>query len=272
MYLEEATVRGQTLLSGGYRVLTLVSPRIAGCAQPGQFVHLRVPRCPERLLRRPFSIFRVEESTLDLLYKPVGVGTSAMTLLQDGEQVSLLGPLGQGFPRELSGRWPVLVAGGYGVAPLFFLATRLDTQGEVFIGGRTAEDILCVADFEALHWRIHVTTEDGSLGLTGQVVDALDGWLEARGDGQGTEWFACGPEGLLRAVGERAVAWRARAWLSLDRRMGCGVGACLSCVQRVRVGDAGSRWARVCREGPVFEATQVVWETEGARENGIPLG
>jgi dihydroorotate dehydrogenase electron transfer subunit len=245
--------------AAGYREISFEAPTIAARAQPGQFVHLRVPRLHQRLLRRPFSIYRSEGGEVAVLYKVVGAGTASLAEVAAGEAVSLIGPLGNGFPAPDAGATPVAVAGGYGVAPLSFLASRLGVRGVAFIGAARAADVLCAADFERLGWDVRVTTEDGSLGRRGLVTDALDRWAGERAGGPEPELFACGPDGMLRAVGERAVAQGWKAWLSLDKRMGCGMGACLACVQRLRFADGHEAWARVCREGPVFEARQVVW-------------
>jgi dihydroorotate dehydrogenase electron transfer subunit len=260
MKVEQARIASQTEVSGGYRVLVLESPHIASTVHPGQFVHLRVPGLDAAVLRRPFSIFRAEGGCLSILYKCVGKGTSAMALLAAGHDVNLLGPLGTGFPADGKGTIPVLVAGGYGVAPLYFLGTRLAKEGVVFIGGACAEDVLCVEDFESLGWDVRTATEDGSLGSKGLVTDALDGWLKDLDGVAVPDFHACGPDGMLKAVGDRAMAGGWNAWLSLDKRMGCGVGACLACVQRVRNGSGKEKLARVCRDGPVFEAREIVWE------------
>jgi dihydroorotate dehydrogenase electron transfer subunit len=258
MRLHEARVARHEPFGGEYRVLELAAPELAASVQPGQFVHLRVPRLEESALRRPFSVFRARPPLVAILYKQVGRGTGLLTELQPGATLSVLGPLGNGFPLETAGRLPVLVAGGYGVAPLSFLAERLDRRGILFAGGRGAPDILCEAEFRAMGWDARVTTEDGSLGTRGRVTDALDPWLA---DNPAVEpvFYACGPDGLLRAVGERAMARGCPAWLSLDKHMGCGVGACLACVQRVRDGSGAVKWARVCRDGPVFECRRIVW-------------
>ena len=153
------------------------------------------------------------------------------------------------------------------MAALYMLAERLPAKGIVFVGGATAKDILCAADFEALHWPVRIATEDGSLGTKGLVTGILDAWLQERAGlsagGPAPEIYACGPDGMLRAVAGRSLAGQWNAWLSMDRRLGCGVGACLACVIRVKKPEgtqAGDAWARVCREGPVFEAHEVVWE------------
>jgi len=261
MKIEEVTIAEHAEFAGGYRLLVFEAPAIAGAVGPGQFVHLRVPRFEIGVLRRPFSVFRAEEGRLSVLYKAVGGGTRAMTRLRVGERLSLMGPLGNGFPRPATGGRPVLVAGGYGVAPLSFLARTWPDGGLVFIGGATRTDILCEKDFDPQLWDVRVATDDGSQGVKGLVTVALDAWVASRaaGDPQ-PEIFACGPEGMLKAVGERAVAQGWKAWLSLDKRMGCAVGACLACVQRVREQDGTERWTRVCKEGPVFEAREIVWD------------
>ena len=132
--------------------------------------------------------------------------------------------------------------------------------GVVLIGGRTADDVLATADFERLGWTVRVATQDGSLGEAGLVTVPLDRELaRLREAGVMPELFACGPDGLLRAVGERAVQTGCRGWLSLDKHMVCGVGACLACVQTLRRAD-GTEWiGRVCHDGPIFEAREIVW-------------
>lgn len=265
MTLEDAIVIEQTPDAGGYWRIAMHSPVIAPRVRPGQFVHLRLPAPADAILRRPFSVFRTEAERLEILYKAVGRGTRAMTELRPGATVGLLGPLGRGFPMPSPDRLPVLVAGGYGMAALYLLAVQARRAGLVFVGGASAVDVLCVPEFEALGWTVRIATEDGSSGLRGLVTDALDAWLSSELDGRTPEFFACGPNGMLRAVGERAIASGWTAWLSLDRSMGCGVGACLTCVQKVRDPSqpGGWTWARVCREGPVFECRDIIWEDEG---------
>jgi len=260
MNMVQARVLSHDELSGGYRVLTFEAPGIAGAAAPGQFVHLRISGLPQVTLRRPFSIYRAEQGQLAILYKCVGVGTRAMLRLAAGDEVSLMGPLGREFPIDASAqRHPVLVAGGYGVAPLSFLARRLPCTGTVFIGGGTSGDLLCLEEFAAMGWDVRTTTEDGSAGAQGLVTDALSAWLAERADTEEPEFFACGPYGMLHAVGGLAEGAGATAWVSLDRHMGCGAGACLACVVKVKK-DGGSAWARVCLDGPVFDSRDVVWD------------
>ena len=259
MKLEEAVITEHREFGGGYRLLVFEAGAIASAAVPGQFVHLRVPGLEGSVLRRPFSIFHADARGFRLLYKQVGKGTREMAAMPAGRTVSLIGPLGNGFPLPPAGSLPVLVAGGYGVAPLYFLATRARCPGILFVGGRTAADILCVAEFRDLGWEVRVTTEDGSAGMKGRVTDALDPWLETVA-GAAPVFFACGPDGLLRAVDGRVCKGGWKGWISLDKHMGCGVGACLACVQRVRSSGGQSQWKRVCKDGPIFETGEIFWD------------
>ena len=260
MLLENAKVLQQREIQGEYRLLVLAAPSIAPKVEPGQFVHLRVPNLDSAVLRRPFSVYKTEGATLSILYKEVGRGTSAMKALRDGESVSLLGPLGHGFPAPAKDKIPVLVAGGYGMAALYLVAKNAPVQGMVFVGGRSAIDILCADEFTALGWTVRISTEDGSLGTQGLVTEALEAWLKNDLKNRLPEFFACGPNGMLKAVGERAIRDGWTAWLSMDNQMGCGVGACLACVQKIATPGGGWTWERVCKEGPVFESRSVVWK------------
>lgn len=257
MHVEDGKVVSQQPIGAAYRKLTLSLPAIAPRAVPGQFIHLRLAMLHDAVLRRPFSIYITEGDKLSVLYKAVGRGTAVMKDIAPGATLSAIGPLGNGFPMPAPDTVPVLVAGGYGIAPLYFLATRLPRTGILFAGGAGGHDILCIEEFKALGWDVRVATEDGSIGTRGLVTAALDAWLA--GPHGAPEFFACGPNGMLKAVGERAIAAGARAWLSLDRHMGCGVGACLACVQRVRK-DGAETLARVCTDGPIFESREVLWE------------
>jgi len=248
-----------TPLKAGYWTLTLDTPQIADSAVPGQFVHIRIPTLEPSALRRPFSIFGARDGQLHILYKTVGRGTEKMNALNVGDTVTVLGPLGNGFPLTPQGV-PLLVAGGYGVAPLCFLAERLPCKGIVFIGGRTADDILAYEKFEQLGWTVHIATQDGSQGETGLVTLPLDRELaRLKAEGKQVELYACGPDGMLKAVGQRAMDNDVQGWLSLDKHMVCGVGACLACVQNIRTPDGSTRLARVCRDGPIFESREIVW-------------
>ena len=244
-------------LGSGYRFISFEAPKIAETAEPGQFVHVRVPALEPSALRRPFSIFNAEEGRLELLYKTIGRGTAALNAVEPGDVVSVLGPLGHGFPLKCNGS-ALLVGGGFGVAPLYFLARRLLAVGvkpSLFVGGRTKDDLLALDRFEKLGVEVHAATNDGSFGTKGLVTDPLDDELSRiKTAGEKFELFACGPDPMLKAVALRATGTKSKGWISMDRHMVCGVGACYACIQKTVRGNS-----RCCIEGPVFAAEDLVW-------------
>ena len=254
---EVCRVASHEEIGAGYRYLALEAPETAAAAVPGQFVHLRVPGLEISALRRPFSIFNAADGRLELLYKTVGRGTLALNAAKVGDRLSVMGPLGHGFPADCAGV-PLLVGGGFGVAPLYFLARRQVERGlrpVLFVGGRTSADLLALDRFAALGVEVHSATNDGSAGVRGLVTDPLDDELaKLRGKGERFELFACGPDPMLKAVAMRATGTGSKGWISMDRHMVCGVGACYACIQKTVRGNS-----RCCIEGPVFAAEDLVW-------------
>lgn len=254
---ERCLVEEHTEIGSGYRLLVLDAPDIAASVKPGQFVHVRVPALEASALRRPFSVFDAGEGRISILYKTVGRGTAALNGAKVGETLAVEGPLGKGFPEECGGV-ALLVGGGYGVAPLYFLAKRFAVRGiesRLFVGGRTKDDLLALDRFAALGVKTFPTTNDGSFGTKGFAVVPLDEELRRlRADGSPFELFACGPDGLLKAVSDRALSLGVPGWISADRHMICGVGACYACIQKTVAGNA-----RCCVDGPVFKASELVW-------------
>ena len=261
MVNEVCKVVEHTDMGSGYRQIVFETPQIATAAQPGQFVHVRVPGLEASALRRPFSIFNAEGEKLELLYKTVGRGTAALNAVKPGDEVSIMGPLGHGFPVKCNGA-ALLVGGGFGVAPLYFLARRLlespkrPTRLLLFVGGRTKADLLALDRFAKLGVEVRAATNDGSEGTKGLVTDPLDDELiRIRAEGGKFELFACGPDPMLKAVALRATGTGMKGWISMDRHMVCGVGACYACIQKTVRGNS-----RCCIEGPVFAAADLVWE------------
>jgi dihydroorotate dehydrogenase electron transfer subunit len=268
LQIETVTVLEQKekkVLGGDYRVLKFASEKIAPRVKPGQFIHLRAAGCDEIVLRRPFSVFKADKKSLAVLFKIIGKGTKVLSQLRAGDKASMIGPLGNGFPAPVKNIYPVFVAGGYGSAALYLLAERTKKTGTIFIGGKTKADILCADDFKRLGWNVRIATEDGSAGQKGLVTDILKEYLSEKGKRRQMALYACGPMGMLAAVAGIAMDGDWKAWLSLDKNMGCGVGACLACVQKIKVpGDRRAsdswKWARICTEGPVFECREIIWE------------
>ncbi len=217
----------------------------AAITRPGQFVSLSLPGL---FLRRPFSVCDRDEDGIALLIERAGEGTSKLQTLRPGAELSVLTGLGNGFTGELSGENPLLIGGGTGLSPLFWLARDLTARGKkpmVLMGFRTAADVFFEEEFCALGICPLLFTEDGSAGRKGQVTEALR-------DLDFSMFYACGPEGMLRAVCE---ATQAPGELSFDVRMGCGFGACMGCSK-----PTVSGMKRVCKDGPVFRKEEILWD------------
>ncbi len=256
----------QEMVAPGCYRLTFFSPEIVLLARPGQFLHIRVTPGLEPLLRRPFSIHSVNRRTGEgaLLYRVVGRGTGLLAKKKKGDWLDVIGPLGQGFTLPAAGQRVVLVAGGIGIAPLFFLLQTLagsDNFVNVFLGARTAKDLLLVEEVRELvnggRGEVMVATDDGSCEHRGPVTDLLARLLAEK---KVEMVYACGPVAMLKVVASLLERYGVDGEVSLEERMGCGIGACLSCVCKTRGGNRQDfSYRRVCLEGPVFKARDVVW-------------
>ncbi|MBF0498238.1 MAG: dihydroorotate dehydrogenase electron transfer subunit [Deltaproteobacteria bacterium] len=255
----EAKVAAARRVTNDVYHLSLMGEEIAMAARPGQFVMVKVSQAVDPLLPRPFSIHRVTGGRFDILFRVVGQGTRILAKTAVGETLAVTGPLGRGF--LLAPGRALLVAGGLGLAPLFFLAQDLISRGfcrpdevTVLVGGRGRADILCREELAELGVRVQFTTEDGSLGRPGLVTSLVQEQLEAAYEP--IRVFSCGPGAMLQAVaGLAAVAGRP-CQVSLETGMACGLGVCLGCVVR-KADTPGPAYLRVCREGPVFDAAEV---------------
>lgn len=245
-------------VSKEYRKLTFSSPGISRSALPGQFVHVLVEDDAGLLLRRPFSILSAENGNVSFVYKVVGKGTELLSKKGTQDLLNVVGPLGNPYGVDSHTQHVILVAGGYGVSPTLFLATQLKKKkfkGKVttILGARTRELLLCVKEFQKLGVQMVVTTGDGSAGKKGLVTDALQSIL-LRAKKDSVQIFACGPNAMLHAVAKAALKHHVPAQLSMEQQLGCGLGACLGCVIETKHG-----FERVCTEGPVFDAQNIVW-------------
>ncbi len=217
---------------------------------------LRIGRGIDPFLRRPFTIYDIKGERVEILYKVVGRGTNMMKDLKEGETVSLLGPLGNGF--DLNGfiENPVLVAGGTGIASLNMLVKRLAEGrgfkgGALLIGGKTSGDIIPFKKYIDMGYKVEITTEDGSLGKKGLVTDLLEERVSDK-----SVIFACGPNEMLKKVLEIARSRGIPSQLSLESVMACGVGVCLGCAVEV---EGEERYKLVCKDGPVFKGEEIRW-------------
>jgi dihydroorotate dehydrogenase electron transfer subunit len=290
-------------VSSTYRHLGVAAPGFSRTLSPGQFVMVRPPFVADPLLPRAFSIYRVSQEAggapvVEILYKVLGKGTQYLAQMDPGQAVEILGPLGNRFTVPETVGTAVLVAGGIGVPPIAALAMEIvRAQGlgvrdslpaphpslltphlEVFLGGKTADDILCVEDFETVGAALHITTEDGSKGTRGLITDLLDPFLESLGDPATRHLgnqegpsrpaaqppsrlaiFTCGPPGMLAAVARLAEGRGVPCQTSVEANMACGFGACMGCAIEVRSNGPGPAYKLVCKDGPVFDSRDLVW-------------
>ena len=248
----KAKIIKQEKLTDNIYDMYISAPDIARNAKPGQFVSLYTKNL-SKLLPRPISICDVDEDSLRLVYRVTGekTGTAELSLLKEGDSIDILGSLGNGFP--LDKKDVLLIGGGIGIPPLLYLCKSLEGRKKVVLGYRDSK-LFLKNDFDKLTKDVFIATEDGSLGTKGNVIDAI----KANGVGASTI-MCCGPTPMLRAVKEYALENNIECYLSLEERMACGVGACLACVCKSKEVDEHSRVnnKRVCKDGPVFLATEV---------------
>ncbi len=263
---QNQAARETVILAGNERISDSYFRLTADCdshyleAAAGQFVTLRMPDQKEPLLRRPFSIHQVlaaetGKPQIEILYRVVGGFTERLSQAGPGSLLDLLGPLGRGFSVKHHHQPVAIVAGGIGVAPLVFLASQLKDAGtdmdqvSVFIGGRSENDILCQNFFKKLGTRAVVATEDGSAGYHGLVTAPLEKWAQNK---EASMIYACGPHGMLTAVGKIARSKNIACEVSIETLMACGLGVCMGCA--VKTQDKTQGYSHVCKDGPVFDA------------------
>jgi dihydroorotate dehydrogenase electron transfer subunit len=224
--------------------------------EPGQFFMLSTDNGFDPLLKRPFSIHRWFGSDLQLLYRVIGKATTILKGKKPGTSLELLGPLGNGFPAAGAKTRKVLVAGGIGIAPIFALAETLAAENPlVFIGARNQTEVLCIDKLKSLGITPVISTDDGSLGKKGFVTGSLKGFFTQKARRASLyRLYACGPRPMLKEMSRFMKRLNLRGYLSLEENMACGLGACLSCIVNTKRGVK-----RVCREGPVFKAEEIIW-------------
>ena len=255
-------------VSPGYWRMRMTAPPLFAGSRPGQFLMIKVSGGADPFLRRPFGIFDTgtfvteftdcgSQTYLEILYKVVGKGTAMLAALHSGDRLDILGPLGRGFEPGKPAGEKILVGGGIGLAPLYFLAREMVASSRVrlFAGGRSREDVLCITEFERLGVETYVATDDGTLGDRGFVTQVLERHLAMV---RNATIFACGPMPMLQATAEVARRHNVPCQVSLEAYMACGMGACLGCVVKGKDHGVGHPDYRcVCKDGPVMDSRLV---------------
>jgi len=259
----------------GIHLMWIEAPNIVGSVLPGQFITVR---CGDFTLRRPLSVHQVSSREIALLFNVAGKGTLWLSQRQTGDRIDILGPLGKGFSIEPGARNLLLVAGGIGIAPLFFLMQHASSQHQITLihGASTAAQLYPFYSAGKKRSKLPPLpkgvqfipiTEDGSMSKKGMATDILPDFLD-RAD----QVYACGPADMYKAMaltlnpsplkgeekgeGEKQSNLKIRkCQVSLEVRMGCGFGACYSCTINTKKG-----LKQVCRDGPVFELDDIIWQ------------
>ena len=241
------------------------SAHLASHAKPGQFVMVHLGNTSkDPLLRRPFSIHRIQDKDqLMLLYKVVGKGTLLLSGLKKDDSMSVIGPLGNGFTLSQPQEKILLIAGGMGVAPLFFLAQAFHKVQKqkitMFLGFGASEEAICINELKDLNVDLSLTTEDGTLGTAGLVTDLLDAYARHKLDHISTI-YACGPTPMLKKVARTATAANLRCYVSLEGHMACGLGVCMGCAVKSH-NNQKNPYYYVCKDGPVFSSEMIDWRS-----------
>lgn len=240
-------------LSPGVFDFRVKSEVFANAAVPGQFAHILVPG---KTLRRPISICDVDKAkgTLRLVFEVRGEGTEILSRTAVGQPLDILAPLGHGFSMKDTGKKTVFVGGGIGVPPLLYASKAYGENAVAVLGFRNRDAVILTKDFEESGCKVVLTTDDGSAGRRGFVTEALLEEIEGA-----NLVCACGPTPMLKAVARLCEQRGVSCEVSLEERMGCGVGACLVCACKTRRPDGNDTYSHVCKDGPVFNAKEVVW-------------
>ena len=250
-----AEIKENRPLHENHNLLSLVNLDAMIEPLPGQFYLLQAGKGVDPLLKRAFSLFRRTPDGLQILYRIKGKGTSVMRGMREGDTIDILGPLGNGYPLPSKGEVPLIIAGGVGVASVFSLAEKLSGHAFVFYGARMEEELLMADELHEIYRDLAVCTDDGSCGRKGTVVDVLSEFMGGKRVKTGKAViYACGPRPMLKEIAAFAATHGIAAYISLEERMACGIGACLGCVMKTRGG-----YKRVCKEGPVFDTGEIEW-------------
>lgn len=252
--------------TGAYHSITLVAPEVADKAKPGQFVQIAVPEGRDFLLRRPFSIHQASRrggwaGTLEIVLDAGGPGTSWLAGVKTHDVLDVIGPLGRSFsyPAELS--TCLLIGGGYGAAPLYFLAEELRARNKgihMLLGARDHDRVFKPIEGKRLADSVVVTTEDGSMGERGRVTDALPTAVARTG---AQVVYACGPNPMLRVVADYCLSRGIPCQVAVEEMMACGVGVCWTCAVPMIAKDGRGWWnVRACLEGPVLNGARIWWD------------
>ncbi|MBQ7574141.1 MAG: dihydroorotate dehydrogenase electron transfer subunit [Clostridia bacterium] len=248
--IEKCKVISKTEIVNGVFDFTVENENIAKKTKCGQFLHID---CGDKsFLRRPISICDAFDDKVRFIFEVKGEGTKELSQKQVGEYIDVLGPLGHGFEIK-NYKNPLIIGGGIGIFPLFKLAKELNSNANVFLGFRNKDRVCMEDEFDSVSKMCIVGTDDGSYGYNGYIANAMEHYIK---NNPCDVIFSCGPMPMLKAVKGIAEENGIECQISLEQRMGCGIGACLVCVCE-SIFEGTNKYLRVCKNGPVFDSKVV---------------
>ena len=247
-------IKKEKIIDGIYK-FSVNAPNIAKQAKPGQFLEIKVSNTGEPFLRRPISIFNIDGNIIEFIFQVRGRGTELLVEKKEGEKIDIIGPLGLGTFKIQNYKKVAIIGGGIGTYPLYELAKELKGKSDItmYMGFRNKELVTLEKEFEEVSNKLVLTTDDGSYKEKGFAINFLK--EDCKKD-KPDMIFACGPLPMLKAIKEFAVEANIPCQISLEERMGCGIGACLGCAVKVKKGEK-LKYEHVCKDGPVFNAIDV---------------
>ena len=235
--------------------MCLFAPNVAKEAKAGQFINIYTG-LGEYILPRPISIneIDIEKGTVTVVYQVIGKGTEFFSGLASGQEIKILGPLGNGFDIRGGIKEHIVVGGGIGIPPLVELVKKLDGNVSVFLGAKSAP--ILSKRFEELGADVYISSDDGSAGFKGTVIELIESVKPS-----GEMIYTCGPKVMLKSISKWAEERKIPIQVSMEERMACGIGACVGCAVKIRkTGESEWQNLKVCKDGPVFMGNEVVWD------------
>jgi dihydroorotate dehydrogenase electron transfer subunit len=255
----KSKILSQKSIAQGYMEMTFSWSDDCETPQPGQFLTIKIQEQPIPLLRRPFALsaYNEAEKSASIIYQVRGTGTEILASLKEGDPLDVLSPLGNSFTMPSEENTALLVAGGIGLGPILYFARELDKAGNSPLLVFGCRDKSLIPDLPPLkNGRIQFCTDDGSEGFHGSSVDYLNSLNSSKMEN--AYLYSCGPTGMLKACHNFAVSKDIPCETAMEEMMACGVGACMGCVVEL-VEDQEKKFARVCKDGPVFQSRIIKW-------------
>ena len=277
----KADITHNLLLNSKTGLLTIKPLEQIPIPKPGQFYMLEVSDSQDPLLKRPFSFFRKTSDGIQFLYEVRGRGTLMMKDFREGKVINVLGPLGKGYPKPYDKSTPLIVAGGIGIASVFPLIESFANRAYIFYGARDNEGLTMLSELKRISDKFYISTDDGSMGQKGTVVNILTDFLNSHSSILGSQliMYACGRKSMLEAFSRVAIEKGIKGYVSAEEHMACGVGACLGCAIKAKskkhranppsppfskggrrgITNSTTMYKMVCKDGPVFPVEEIVW-------------